>query len=80
MPTMSVILDGDGCWPDLKDKQFINLESPIEVAGLPAGMTSGKPSVSFRFTLPDGTVVIAQTSMALFQTAAKMLEARYPST
>ena len=38
-------------------------------------MASGKASVAFRFELPDGTAVIAETSLALLTTAADALRA-----
>lgn len=53
--------------------QLIHLTTPIEVGGLPRGMTSGRASVSFCFTLPDGRVVLAETSMRLFKVAADAL-------
>lgn len=73
---LSVILDGDGCWPDLAENP------PTEavfaaVAALPAGMASGRPSIALRVDLPDGSVVVAQTSYRLFQAAARALAARY---
>ncbi len=81
MPMMTVILEGDNAWPDLKDKEFIHLgnEAPaIEVAVLSAGMTSGRPSVGIKIELPDGQTVVAETSALLFCTAAKAIMARYP--
>jgi hypothetical protein len=38
---------------------------------------SGKPSVALGFELPDGRWVLAETSLALFLTAAEALRARY---
>lgn len=63
----------DGCDPD----KLIQLETPLKIGGLEGGMVSGKPSVSFGFTMPDGTTVFAQTSMRLFHSAAKAFAARY---
>lgn len=79
---LEIILDGEGCWPDLITENIMMVhlgnESPaIQVAGLGEGMLSGKPSVSFRLDLPNGTVVIAETSLALFLTAADALKAHY---
>lgn len=85
MAVMHVILDGDGCWPDLvadgetlksaaSGKPVIHLGQgapAIQVAALPGGMTSGRTSVTFRLDLPDGTVVLAETSLLLFLTAAR---------
>jgi hypothetical protein len=68
MPTMSVTLDGDDAW-DLKDREIIHVTSPISVARLHGGMQSGKSSVAIRIDLPDGRVVIAETSLACWDAA-----------
>jgi len=55
----------------------------IGVTGLKGGMSSGKPSVMLRFDLPpedgfpQGRVVLAETSLALFLMAADGLKARF---
>lgn len=77
MPQLNIILDGDNAWPDLLDKELIHYSGAISVAGLAGGMQSGKPSITFRFDLPDGRVLLAETSMALFLTAARAFRARY---
>jgi len=81
---MRINLDGDQCWPDLAGKvgtdQVIHLGNdapPIALAVLPGGMESGAPSVMFRIDLPDGRVLLAETSMALYLTAADAMRARY---
>lgn len=71
MPTLSIILDGDGAFPDLKDKEIIHITTPFAVCRLKSGMASGEDSVMIRIDLPDGRVVMAETSMALFQSAAR---------
>lgn len=74
-------LQGDGCWPDLRDNpKVVHVENgkPIQVAALPGGMVSGRPSVSIRIDLADGTIVVAETSARLFLFAARALKARYP--
>jgi hypothetical protein len=78
-----MIMDGDNCWPDLKDKhdKVIHLSNdalPIQVALLDKGMTSGRPSVTIRIDLPDGRVVLAETSLRLFVAAGRGFAARYP--
>lgn len=55
--------------------RLIHLTGPVEVGGLTRGMTSGRASVAFCFTLPDGRVVLAETSMRLFKVAADALHA-----
>jgi hypothetical protein len=80
MPTLNLFLDGDNCWPDLHTKELIHLGNdapPIGLAVLPGGMLSGRTSVSFRIDLPDGRVVIAETSFALLDTAVRTIKARY---
>lgn len=78
---ISLHLDGDGCWLDLPDKEIIHLSNdatPISMAVLPNGMTSGKPSVTIRIDLPDSNqVVLIETSWALLYTTLKSIEARY---
>lgn len=82
MNMIKVNLEGDGCWKDLKSK--INTEDVvwmrdgvIQIAALSKGMRSGKPSLSIRFDLPDGKIVISETSMQLFLNAAELLRQRY---
>lgn len=81
MPTLTIHLDGDNAWPDLASKrdQIIHLadDAVIEVAALPGGMTSGRTSIAFRFDLPDGRTVIAETSWRLLATTVRAIAARY---
>ena len=53
MTVMSIILDGDGCWPDLQDKNIIRAIG-LQVAALRVGTKGGSPSVAFRIDLEDG--------------------------
>ena len=78
MPTLIIKLEGDASWPDLADKpddQIIDVHN-LEVALLPGGMESGRASVAIRIDLPDGRVVIAQTSQQLFDAAASAFRGR----
>ena len=85
MMQMTVNLNGDGAWPDLGDKQTAGLliwligndGPPIQVCTLDGGMTSGNPSVAIRIDLPDGSVVVAETSVRLFQMAAAAMRGKY---
>lgn len=61
----------------LESDRLIHISTPIEVGGMPHGMQSGRTAVSFCFALPDGRVVLAETSLALFKAAADALAARY---
>lgn len=79
MAIMTILLDADGAWPELRGKKIhhISNDDVIEVAALDGGMQSGLPSVMFRIDLPNGEVVLAETSMRLFLNAAKAFMARY---
>ena len=79
---MTINLNGDGAWPDLSTRKVIHLDQnapPIKVAVLDKGMISGRPSVAIRLELPDGEVVIAETTARLFCGVAKMIMAKYPN-
>ena len=64
----------------LKGKEVIHLEgeTPLRLVFLDGGMGSGKPSAAFIFPLPDGRVVVAETSGALVVNAGRMCAARFP--
>lgn len=79
---MTIKLDGDNAWPDLKGKEIIHLANdapPVEVAVLDGGLASGRPSVAIRINLPDGTPVIVETSARLFVSAARMISTKFPN-
>lgn len=81
MIQMTISLNGDGCWPDLKDKPVVHLGNgapPIQVAVLDGGLSSGRPSVTIRIDLPGGQTVLAETSARLFCAAARGIMAKYP--
>ena len=79
MPEMTILLNGDNAWPDLRDKPILEGDDrkPIQLAALPAGMVSGKASVSIRIETTDGQTVVGQTSVACFLAAATALRARF---
>lgn len=72
--SLQIMLQGDGCWPDLKELdaqgKLTHVKGTMQVARLSGGMGSGKDSVAFRIDLPDGSVVVSETSMKLFLHAA----------
>lgn len=92
MPIMQLKLGPEPHWPELlkyklvtpgdahrKVKVLYHLQDdapPIQVARLPGGMVSGKSSVAIRIDLPDGRVVVAETSLALFLGAARVFQVR----
>ena len=85
MPRAVIVPAGDGCWPDLREKRERGLlldamgeNASITFAGLSGGMESGRASVSIRIDLPDGRVVVTETSLRLFKAAAVALAAKYP--
>jgi hypothetical protein len=79
--SITVKLEGDGAWPDLDARRadIIHLGNGtnIDLATLEAGMTSGRMSCAFRIDLPDGRIVIAETSWRLLATAVKAIAARH---
>ena len=83
MLDMRVVLVKDGTlpWSDLEDRKVVHLGNEargMEVAVLNNGMETGRPSVALRIDLPDGTVVIVETSARLFCTAAKIIMSKNP--
>jgi hypothetical protein len=80
MISLKLNMEGDGCWPDLQDpkkKVILVQDTQMELAVLPGGMKSGKPSVAIRINLPGGAVVFAETSLALFLSSADAFKAKY---
>lgn len=83
MPVMRLKLGPEPIWPDLEEKirqglvYHLSNESVIEVGALDGGMVSGRPSIAFRIDLPDGKVVVAETSLGLFQTVNAGLRGRF---
>jgi hypothetical protein len=77
MPHMRIVFDAEGAFPELAQKEIVQARSGITVSCLPAGMVSGKPSVSIMFDLPDGRVAFIETSLALFLSAADAFKARH---
>lgn len=78
-PTLHIILDGDQCWPELVGRRVLDAGNEVYLAALPGGMSSGKTSITLRLTLSDGTTVLAQTSLALLNTATAAFNERYPN-
>lgn len=82
MLAIDLHLHGDNAYPDLagRPEAVIHLGNdapPIGITALAGGMMSGNASVMLRIDLPDGRVVLAETSLRLFLGAADMLRARY---
>lgn len=84
MLAMDIKLDGDGIWSDLEDgKRPIHrvddgvLRICTLEGGMQGGMQGGNPSVVIRLDLADGSTVLAQTSVRLWQQAAAAMRGRY---
>ena len=65
MPSLDLILDGDGCWPDLAKEKVFQSTQTLSVAALPNGTVNGSPTITIRGEMPDGTVALFETSLAL---------------
>lgn len=72
---LQTILNGENCWPELKEKGFIEGDW-TGIARLPKGTASGKSTVTIRIELPDGQTVLAQTSLLLLVNAVRAFEIR----
>ena len=84
MPVIVMKLGKEPIWPDLAERiergevYYLSKDAPpIQIGALQGGMTSGKPSVAIRIDLPDGKVVVAETSWALFDAAHSALRGRF---
>lgn len=79
MTPLDIIFDGDDAWPDLADPDGPPVvDGRLDaVAALPNATAKGKPAVALRIALPDGTVVIAQTTLALLWTAMRGFVGRH---
>lgn len=62
--------DGPPDDPDLKIKDVVVIDKGMANSGLPA--------VAIRIELPDGRVMVAQTSALLFVSAARAITGKYP--
>jgi hypothetical protein len=80
MPVLHVTFD-EPPWPDLADRMgdVIHYAAPIGYTALAGGMESGATSVMFRLDLPDGRVVLAETSLALLVAAVNATRVKHPS-
>jgi hypothetical protein len=72
MPHLSVIMNAENCWPELKDNHVQG--EWVGIARLSHGTASGKPTVIVRIELPDGQIVLAQTTLAILSTAVRAFE------
>jgi hypothetical protein len=68
--------DGDGVYPDLKERGFEH-GLLVGISALEAGMDTGRPSVMLRAETDDGKVILAETSLRLLSAAVRAFVARY---
>lgn len=85
MPTVEIFLDENVAWPDLKTMDatkhkdnVIHYTETLEILVLDNGMKSGRPSVMLRINLPDGKIVLAETSARGLCWAAAVIKSKYP--
>ena len=81
MTMIHIILEGDGAFADLQGKEHLVIDladKPFTVAALDQGTTGGMPSVMIRLDLPDGRVVLQQTTARLWVTVARALRGKWP--
>lgn len=77
MAVLDIILDGEGMVRDVAREKLVHVTAPLKVGALAGGMASGAPSIAIAVPLPDGRTVVAETSLALFLSAADAFRARY---
>lgn len=80
MPTININFN-EPAWPELAKiagtDQLIEVTTPISITGLKGGMQSGRTSVTLRCDLPDGKVVLIQTSLRVLLATARAFQARF---
>lgn len=50
---------------------------PVTIGGMPNGTASGKPTVMIGLDMGDDGILVAQTTLVLFLSAADALKAKY---
>jgi len=80
MPIINLKLNGERAFSDLQGKEkgdIIHRKAAFTVASLAKGMKSGHPSLAIRIDLPEGKVLIQETSVAAWLAIAAALEMRF---
>ena len=78
MPSMSILLV-EPFWPELQDLpegQIIHSTESISAGVLIGGMESGETSIALRIDLPNGQILIQETSLALLDGLVKAAKGR----
>lgn len=76
MPSIDIRLDGDNAFTDWREKTPHHFTT-FRMTGLRDGMASGKPSLMFATELPDGSIVVLETSALLLETSLRAFKARW---
>lgn len=75
MTPLRILRNAEGLLQNVpKDKLIIAEEPNLTVAHLAKGTQAGKGVVVLTATLPDGRIVLVQTTVALFVNAARCME------
>lgn len=74
---VTIVRQGEPPWSDIDPERLIH-QTDLRVAILEGGMASGAPSVALRFDLPDGEVLIAETSLATFTSVMAAARGAFP--
>ncbi len=75
MPILSIVMNAEGIAEGRMPDHHVT--TPIKIGVLEGGMESGKPSVAMLLTLENGETVLFETSLLLFQRAARAFAAKY---
>lgn len=88
MTPIDIVFDGDGCWPDLTQK---DLEGKVQwnaqvaaIALLPDGVVTDSltgisrkvPILTLRLELPNGSTAVAQMKLEMLETIARAMRGR----
>lgn len=88
MTSISIMMDGDGCWPDLTEKHEagkviwdaqlagVSLLPDGEVTDGFTGRTKRVPIVTVRFELPNGTTALAQVKLEMLESIVRSFKGR----
>jgi len=79
MPVIKLILNGESAFLDLQGRasDIIHRKATFTVASLARVVKSGHPSLALRFDLPEGKVLIQETSVAAWLAVARALEVKF---
>jgi hypothetical protein len=75
MTGLKILLEGDGALFHVRDRVVEGEMTTILL--LDGGMGSGRPSIGVVIELPDGKVVLGQTSLSLLLIAAELFKAKH---